>query len=202
MTPSISLKTLPGEAVILENETARLEPLRLEHISALKDVAFDKTNWEYSPGGITDSVRLAQYVARALRDKLSGLAYPFVIYDKRSGEIAGSTRYGNISAHDNRLEIGWTWMATKFRGSGLNKACKFELLRFAFETMKVNRVEFKTDLNNARSRRAIEKIGAGQEGILRQHMKLDNGKWRDTVYYSILNQEWSKIKEEIFSEFL
>ena len=118
-----------------------------------------------------------------------------------TGKIAGSTRFGNISPVHRRVEIGWTWYAPVFQRTGLNRACKFELLQFAFEKLNCIRVELKTGSLNMQSQTAIAKIGATKEGILRKHMIQDDVSFRDTVYFSILQDEWPSIKHSIFKEF-
>ena len=145
--------------------------------------------------------RLRNYIQTALDEKAKGVSYPFMIFDKKTNEIAGSTRYMNIVPEHKRLEIGHTWLAPQFHGAGLNKANKYELLRFAFEELDCNRVELKTDNRNNRSKKAMMKIGAKVDGILRSHMVLHDGFIRDSIYLSIIKEEWEGLKETIFGEF-
>lgn len=187
--------------VILENKRARLVPLSMEYYDDLERIALDPDLWIYTTNYIRTHTDLDTYIVRALSEKADGEGYPFVIFDKQTGEIAGSTRFGNISYSNKRLEIGWTWLAKKFRSTGLNLACKQLLLQFAFDEMGFNRVELKTDVLNTASRRAIMKIGGKEEGILRAHIITDEGRIRDTVYYSILRQEWTNLRHTVFSEF-
>lgn len=141
------------------------------------------------------------FVTQAIKDRDLQKSIPFVILDKKSNSIAGSTRFGNLVAEHKRVEIGWTWIAEIYHGSGLNKAMKFLMLQHAFETMNFNRVEIKTNELNHRSRRAIESIGARFEGILRSHMINSDGTIRNTVYYSIILEEWPQVKQMLLSKY-
>jgi RimJ/RimL family protein N-acetyltransferase len=188
--------------IILENHIALLRPMETEDISGLKEIAFDEELWNLTTSIVTNEEELKAYIAQALNDRKREFRYPFVIEDKKSGKIAGSSSYANISENDGRVEIGWTWLGKEFRGSGLNKACKFLMISYAFEKLGMYRVEFKTDVLNKRSRRALEKIGATEEGILRSHMLLPSGRRRDSIYYSILKTEWDRIKNSFFKEYL
>ena len=186
------------EAIVLENEIARLEPLELKHVEELFPVFVKYPDLhKYSPRMVKSREHLVEYTTIALEAREKGLAYAFAIYDKRESAFAGSTRYANISEYDSRLEIGWTWLSEDFQGTGLNKNCKFLLLRNAFENLNVERVEFKADSRNKKSIRAMEKIGATYEGKLRSHMKMSVGPRRDTVYLSILQSEWTEIRKTI-----
>jgi RimJ/RimL family protein N-acetyltransferase len=117
---------------------------------------------------------------------------PFTIIDKKSGAIAGSTSFGNISFRDKRLEIGWTWIAKDYQGKGINDQIKYLMMEYAFGTLGFERVEFKTDVLNTFSRRALLRIGATEEGILRNHMLMTHNRRRDTIYYSVLRSEWEE----------
>jgi len=148
-----------------------------------------------------NSTELKEFINTSLEDRKRNFRYSLTIIQKASGEIAGSTSYANISAKDKRLEIGWTWLGKKFMGTGLNKECKFLLLQYAFEHLKFERVEFKTDVLNKASRKALEKIGAKEEGVLRSHTLMHDGRRRDTIYYSILANEWTNLKNTIFNNY-
>lgn len=191
------------EEIVLENNFVILKPLEFKDFKGLKEVALDPEIWQYMP--LTYLVQpgdLHEYIKKARKQRRQSLRYPFVIIDKLSGDIAGSTSYGNISLVDKRLEIGWTWLGKKYQGSGINKHCKFLLLKYAFETLAFERVELKTDVLNHRSRKAIQKIGAIEEGILRSHTLMNGGRRRDTVYYSILKEEWSAVKANNFKDLI
>jgi len=183
-----------AEDIILKNNSVLLRPLTSEDEEGLVKIAFDADIWKYTIVSVMNSTELKNYINTALQERKKNLRYPFTIVDKQSGEIAGSTSYGNISIKDKRLEIGWTWLGKKFRGTGLNKECKFLLLQYAFEHLKFERVEFKTDVLNMASRKALKKIGAKEEGILRSHTLMHDGRRRDTIYFSILADEWKEIK--------
>ena len=187
--------------VILQNKKARLIPLQKEHFEELKSIAFDESLWKYTITKIYTEDDLRNYIEIAIEEREKFQSYPFVIYDVATGKIAGSTRYGNISPVHRRVEIGWTWYAPVFQRTGLNRACKFELLQYAFEKLNCIRVELKTGSLNLTSQTAIAKIGATKEGILRKHMIQEDGSFRDTVYFSILQDEWPSVKQSIFMEF-
>jgi len=182
------------ENINLENKNVLLRPLTQEDEKGLSEIAFDPDLWKFTVSRAMNPIELKNYINTAIEDRIRFSRYPFTIVDKNSGEIAGSTSYGNISIKDKRLEIGWTWLGKKFRGTGLNKECKFLLLQYAFEHLKFERVEFKTDVLNMASRKALKKIGAKEEGILRSHTLMHDGRRRDTIYFSILADEWKEIK--------
>lgn len=186
-----------SDNIILENNSVLLRPLSSGDEEGLSKIAFDTAVWKYMTSSAMNSDELKEFINATIEDKKRNFRYPFIIINKSSGEIAGSTSYGNISVKDKRLEIGWTWLGKKFRGTGMNKECKFLLLQYAFEHLKFMRVEFKTDVLNKASRRALEKIGAREEGILRSHTLMHDGRRRDTIYYSILADEWSEIKNTL-----
>jgi len=186
------------ENIILENNSVLLRPLTAEDEKGLSKIAFDADIWKYTVTRAMNSTELKEYINIALEDRERNSRYPFSIIDKASGEIAGSTSYGNIYVKDKRIEIGWTWLAKKFIGSGLNKECKFLLLQYAFEHLMFERVEFKTDFLNKAARKALVKIGAKEEGILKSHTLMHDGRRRDTIYYSILADEWKEIKNMNF----
>ena len=185
--------------IVLENDFAKLSPLRSEHYSHLLPIALNNIGLlKYSPALIDTEEKFKSYFETALSVKADHTRYPFIIFNKIKNEYAGSTSFGNISNKDLRLEIGWTWIGRPFQGTGLNKNCKFLLLKYAFEELEFMRVELKTDARNKQSRRAIEKIGAKYEGRLRSHTLMSDGFRRDTVYYSILKNEWPHVKKDIF----
>ena len=186
--------------IILENNLVRIEPMRESHREALGALAADPSLWEHHTRPAFTPEAWEEYFERAITGRVTKTRYPFVITDKTSGELAGCTSYGNLSIHDHRVEIGWTWIAKKHWGSSLNATCKFLLLSFAFEKMNMKRVELKTDVRNLRSRKAILKLGATEEGILRSHMTTTNGKRRDTIYFSILAEEWPEIRLRMLPE--
>jgi len=186
--------------IILENEMARLQPLRMEDSKNLLKVATeDKNLIRYSPAQIYNEEFLKEYVSKSIRERKAGSRYSFSIFDKVRNAYAGSTSFLNISNADGRLEIGGTWIGKSFQRTGLNRNCKFLLLAFAFDQLGAERVEFKTDERNHASRTAIEKIGGQLEGVLRSHTVLPDGFRRNTVYYSILKDEWNNMKSAFIS---
>jgi RimJ/RimL family protein N-acetyltransferase len=183
-----------SDNIILENNSVLLRPLIPKDEEGFRKIAFDPGIWKYTVTRTNNSNELKEYISSAVEERKRNFRYPFTIVDKTSGKIAGSTSYGNISIKDKRLEIGWTWLGKEFRGTSINKQCKLLLLQYAFEHLKFERVEFKTDLLNSAARKALEKIGATGEGILRSHTLMHDGRRRDTIYYSILADEWEEIK--------
>ena len=186
------------EQIALENERVRLEPLREEHVPALRPVILkDVGLLSLSTIKLETAEDLDHYISVALAARADNFRYALAIFDKRSGTYAGSTSYVHISDKDARLEIGFTWIGYDYHGTGLNREMKFLMLQYAFETLGCMRVEFKADSRNTRSRRAMEKIGATYEGTLRSHMVLPDGYRRNSVCYSILANEWEQISKTI-----
>ncbi|MBB6611166.1 GNAT family N-acetyltransferase [Pontibacter sp. Tf4] len=184
----------------LQTENVLLRPLQPQDLEQLQIIATDPDIWRYMTLRVESEQDLQHWATTAFTDRTKQQRYTFVIVDKATGRLAGSTAYGNISIVDKRLEIGWTWLGKAYRGAGLNRHCKFLLLRYAFETLQFERVELKTDVLNLRSRQAMRKIGATEEGILRSHTLMQDGRRRDTIYYSILRAEWPAIQQRIFTD--
>ena len=187
--------------VVLENSRVRLRPLEISDFEALKGVAFDEELWRYTLTRGDDAVSLAAYLRQAVEAREQGLRYPFAIIDRATGTLAGSTSYYNVSEADQRLSIGYTWVATAYQRSGLNRACKHLLLSHAFGALNCERVELETDSRNNKSRTAMARMGATEEGILRSHRPTQGGIRRDTVIFSIIRPEWSTLRESVFQEF-
>jgi N-acetyltransferase len=185
--------------VVLENEYVRLEPLAIDHLPGLTAVGLDEEIWTLGAKYIRTVHEMRNYIEDALREQERGKALPFATIDKVSGKVAGSTRFGNIDTGNRRVEIGWTWIGTMFQRSHVNTAAKFLMLQHAFEVWKCYRVEFKTDVLNDRSRAALKRIGATEEGILRRHQQTASGRVRDSVYYSILDNEWPVVRERLLA---
>lgn len=186
-------------APYLENEQVRLSLLDLSNYKHLIPIAQEKDLVYYSPSDIATPETLKEYVQTAVDGYYHKTTIPFIIYDKQVKAYAGSTRFANIDRHNKKLEIGWTWIGRTFQGSGLNNHMKFLMLRYAFETLEFDKVQFRVDERNTRSRKAIEKIGGKLEGILRNDMLMLDGFKRNTCCYGILNNEWKYIKMNIFS---
>jgi N-acetyltransferase len=187
---------------IQENERARLEPLTQKHFELLLPIALHTELWEFTGAKVRTEADFKRYFDTALAEKKAGTSYPFAIFDKQNNQYAGCTRYGNISFPNKRVEIGWTWYHPALQQTGINKASKFLLLSFGFETLELNRIELKTSVLNLKSQGAMLKIGAVKEGVLRNHMINEDGLVRDTMYFSFIKEEWPFIKQNIFKEFL
>jgi N-acetyltransferase len=183
---------------ILENDRVILRPLEFSDEAELNVVAADKDLWVYGLTDLSQAGELNKYIRKAIQARNEMTCAVWTIVDKRTNTVAGCTRLAEISWKDERGQIGWTWIAKEFQGSGLNKAMKFLILQYGFEQLKLNRIELKADERNTRSREAIKGIGAKEEGILRQHMKIHNGYLRNTVFYSILRSEWEETKKKYF----
>jgi len=181
--------------VILEGQRVRLEPLQLSHAAALYSVCQDPEIWRYmSYKQPTSLSEMEAWIALALDAQERGTDVPFAIIDRNAGHALGSTRYLNIMSKDRGLEIGWTWLTGTARRTYVNTECKYLLLRHAFETLGAIRVQLKTDSRNVTSQRAIERIGAVKEGVLRNHVIMPDGYYRHSVYYSIVESEWPTVK--------
>src|SRR6266851_5585308 len=185
--------------VILQGRHVRLVPLTLEHAAGLAEVGLDDDLWKWIPTPVRTPEEMSAYVQTALQEQAAGSAMPFALIEKSSGRTIGSTRYANIERAHRRLEIGWTWVARPWRRTAINTEAKYLLLRHAFETLKCMRVELKTDSLNERSRAAIERIGAREEGIFRNHLITASGRVRHTVYFSIVDTEWPEVKKRLES---
>lgn len=187
--------------IMLENSLALLRPLEFSDINNLLKIATeDEQLLQYSPLPISSEKLLTQYVQKSVKERENKTRYSFTIFDKRKNSYAGSTSFMNISNVDSRLEIGSTWIGKEFQRTGLNRNCKYLLLSFAFDELGAARVELKTDERNTASRNAIQKIGGRFEGILRSHTLMYDGFRRNTVYYSILKNEWDKLKKDFLGE--
>jgi len=183
------------EPVILEGQFVRLEPMKFDHLKALVEVGLEESVWRWVPTQITTIDGLRRYVENALDEQRRGVSLPFVTISAVDDKIVGSTRFGNIDLPNRKTEIGWTWINPKWQRTSINTEAKLLMLTHAFETWNCVRVELKSDALNEKSRNAILRIGAKQEGILRQHMITDTGRFRDTVYFSILDSEWPAVKQ-------
>ncbi len=186
--------------VTLEGRHVRLEPLSLAHLDDLSAVGLDPELWRWIPFQVTTPAEMASYIKDALAAQAAGTALPFATVDRTSGKAIGSTRYMNIDRANSRVEIGSTWIARDFQRSAINTEAKLLMLRHAFETLKCMRVELKTDSLNRRSRNAIQRIGARQEGIFRNHMMTHTGRIRHSVYFSILDSEWPRVEAALESK--
>jgi len=185
------------QPVTLEGPHVRLEPLSESHHADLCAVGLDPELWQWIPFRVLTPEDMSGYIRAALRDQEAGVSVPFAIIDRDAGRAAGSTRYMNIDRANRRVEIGSTWIGRAWQRSMVNTEAKFLMLQHAFETLGSIRVELKTDSMNRRSRNAIQRIGATQEGIFRKHMLTWSGRIRDTVYFSILDSEWPRVRADL-----
>ena len=183
------------EPVVLTGRFVRLEPMTEAHISALTEIGAGQPFWNFMLyGDIRTEEDMRRWVQEILAKAAHGTDLPFIAVHLASGQVAGATRYLNISPRDRGLEIGGTWYGPEFQRTVVNTECKYLLLQHAFERLRAIRVQLKTDSRNGRSQRAIERIGAVREGVLRNHMILPDGRTRDSVFYSILDTEWPAVK--------
>lgn len=184
---------------VLTGKAVELRPLEKEHFDELLELSKDKDLWEFYPWNYADTQTFVTSYEETLKERETGKAYPFIIYHLASKRIIGSTLLFDISTIDRKLEIGRTWLIKEFWRTGVNTECKLMLLSFCFETLKTVRVQLKASSKNIRSRKAIEKIGAQFEGILRNERLMPNGTFRDTAMYSILDTEWHTVKKKLES---
>ena len=190
--------TLWVQPVTLTGKHVRLEPMTEEHVPALAEIGVGQPFWDFMLYGNIDSADdMRKWVTDILARAEKGTDLPFVAVHLDSGRVAGATRYLNIMPHDRGLEIGGTWYGPEFQRTVVNTECKHLLLKHAFETLGCIRVQLKTDLRNERSQKAIERIGAVKEGVLRNHMILPDGRYRHSVFYSILDSEWPAVKKRL-----
>jgi N-acetyltransferase len=184
--------------VVLTGEHVRLEPMTEDHILGLAEIGVGQPFWDFMLyGNISTVEEMRNWVLDILSRAEQGTDLPFVAIHLASGRVAGATRYLNIAPKDRGLEIGGTWYGPEFQRTVVNTECKYLLLRHAFETLGCIRVQLKTDLRNERSQKAIERIGAVKEGVLRNHMILPDGRIRHSVLYSILDTEWPDVKNRL-----
>ncbi|MBX2877113.1 MAG: GNAT family N-acetyltransferase [Saprospiraceae bacterium] len=185
---------------ILESENLKLLPLSLDLKEDLLNAARDGELWKLWYTSVPSEETIDQYINTALQQFQDKTSLPFVIVNKATDSIIGSTRYCNIDSSNRRLEIGYTWYAKTFQRTGVNTACKYLLLQQAFEAYKVIAVEFKTHWFNYKSRNAIQRLGAKQDGVLRNHRIDKDGCIRDTVVFSIIQSEWKTVKKYLAFE--
>jgi len=183
--------------VTLEGRHVRLEPLAKAHLEGLAEVGLDEELWRWIPTAVRTREEMAAYIETALQEQERGVSLPFAILEKATGRAIGSSRYGNIDRTHHRVEIGWTWVAREWQRTAMNTEAKYLLLKHAFESLGCMRVELKTDSLNEKSRAAILRIGAKEEGIFRNHMITASGRIRHSAYYSIIDSEWPAVKARL-----
>ncbi|MDO9303548.1 MAG: GNAT family protein [Anaerolineales bacterium] len=184
--------------VVLTGKYVRLEPLSESHIPGLAEIGVGQNFWHFMLyGDMNTEADMRNWVLDIMSRGQKGTDLPFAAIDLASGCVAGATRYLNIMPNDRGLEIGGTWYGTEFQRTAINTECKYLLMTHAFETLHAIRLQLKTDLRNERSQKAIERIGAKKEGVLRNHMILPDGYFRHSVFYSVLDTEWTEVKKNL-----
>jgi len=184
--------------IVLLGKHVRLEPLSEAHVPGLAEIGVGQNFWHFMLyGDMNSEADIQNWVLDIMSRGQRGTDLPFTVIHLESRRVAGATRYLNIAPNDRGLEIGGTWYGTEFQRSAVNTECKYLLMSHAFETLHAIRVQLKTDLINERSQRAIERLGAKKEGVLRNHMILPDGRIRDSVFYSILDREWLAVKKNL-----
>jgi RimJ/RimL family protein N-acetyltransferase len=185
------------EDVVLEGATVRLLPLTLDHVDELCAVGLDPGVWRWMPSKVLDRAGMGSFVDGCLAARIDGSALPFVTTLRETGQVVGATRFLNMAPADRRVEIGGTWIAPAWQRTRVNTEAKYLMLGHAFERWGCRRVEFKTSALNARSRAAILRLGAAEEGTFRKHMVQEDGSARDSVYFSIIDDEWPAVKARL-----
>lgn len=189
---------------VLENDTVLLRPLQQNDFENLLSFALNEPDtWHYSLVTAAGADGLENYMNIALAARNAGTEYPFIVFDKRTNEYAGSTRFYDINIAFETLQLGYTWYGEKFRGTGLNKHCKYLLLEFCFEKINMQRVEFRADNENEKSIAAMKSIGCKVDGVLRANMPKRQGGRRDSIVLSILRDEWfNEVKQKLKQKLL
>ncbi|HEY2955416.1 MAG TPA: GNAT family protein [Candidatus Eisenbacteria bacterium] len=184
--------------VTLDGTRVRMEPLSLErHFEGLCEIGLDPELWRWTTNRVSTRDELRRYLETALAEQAEGRSLPFATVDVPGGRVAGCTRFGNIDRHNRRMEIGWTWVGRPYQRTHVNTEAKYLMLLHAFETLGCVRVEFKTNALNRRSREAMLRIGCVEEGVFRRYQRNDDGTWRDTVFYSVIDSEWPAVKARL-----
>ena len=180
--------------LILQTDKILLRPLVPDDFQSLLRLTRDPSMWIYFTKDLSVEAEFSDWTEGALADVKNKTRLPFTIIDRLSGNPIGSTSFGNISFTDRRIEIGWTWIAKDYQGTGANNEIKYLMFKYAFETLGFERIEIKTDVLNVKARRALQRIGLKEEGVLRSHTLMTHGRRRDTIYYSVLKSEWNEMK--------
>lgn len=184
----------------LETDKVLLRPMGQDDIVSFARLANEPSIWRYFTFLLNNSAELQRWVETALKEREEGKRIPFTIIEKATNEVCGSTSLGSISYYDKRIEIGWSWLGKHYQGTGINFHTKYCMLCYVFDVLNWERVEIKTDNLNERAKQALRKIGAKEEGVLRSHMQMPLDRRRDSVYFSILKNEWPKVKNSIFKD--
>ena len=188
------------QQLILESEKVLLRPMQHLDIASFSPLSKDTDLWKYFTFFLNQQNELERWVDIALKEREEEKRIPFTIIEKETGNICGSSSLGSISFFDKRIEIGWSWLGKQYQGTGINFHAKFCMLSFAFDLLSFERVEIKTDNLNERAKQGLRKIGAQEEGVLRSHMQMPLNRRRDSVYFSILKNDWPDIRNSVFKE--
>jgi RimJ/RimL family protein N-acetyltransferase len=190
------------EGFTLETARVILRLMKEDDYDTLEKLVHDADIWKWFNKDLAAPGELKKWMDTAFAERKAETRMPFVIIDQDTKEVCGCTSYGNISFFDKRLEIGWTWLGSDYIGVGVNRQAKFALISYAFETMKMERIEIKTDALNERSKAAILKVGFIPEGILRSHTQMHSDRRRDSAYFGLLKDEWKERKKSFFSDMI
>ena len=185
------------EPVTLEGRHVRLEPMSRAHLGGLTEVGLDGELWRWTATRIASPEEARAYVEAALEEQARGVSLPFVTVERGRGRVVGSTRFGNIDPANRKAEIGWTWIGRAWQRTAVNTEAKLLMLAHAFDVWRCVRVELKTDSLNEQSRRAILRLGAKEEGTLRNHMITYTGRLRHSVFFSVIESEWPQVKADL-----
>jgi RimJ/RimL family protein N-acetyltransferase len=185
------------EQVTLHGKHVLLEPLSAAHLDGLCEFGLDKELWRWTTISLSTREDMIEFVETALKSEQEGTARPFATITRESGRVIGSTRFGNIDLENQHVEIGWTWICVPWQRTVAHTEAKYLMLRHAFDTLGCIRVEFKTDSLNECSRRALLRIGAKEEGTLRNHIIVQDGRYRHSIYFSVIDSEWPKVKSNL-----
>ena len=190
---------VPTELVLQTNKVL-LRPIAETDFDHLREQALEEEMWKYFALNLADEKQFRMWMEAAFEERLGRKRIPFTIVEKASGQIAGSMSLMNISYHDLRVEIGSSWLGKNFRNTDVNRHAKYAMMRYAFEELNFERVEFKTDVLNERAKQGLRKIGGKEEGLFRSHMTMWNNRRRDSIYFSVLKEEWVLLKEAVFKD--
>lgn len=188
----------PG--LTLQTDKVFLRPIEENDFDSFRELTQDADAWQYFTLNLADKEQLRKWLDAALSDREAKTRIPFTIVEKSGSRIAGSMSLLNISLYDLRLEIGASWLGKEFRGTDINRHSKYAMMRYAFDDLNFERIEFKTDVLNERARKGLQKIGGKEEGIFRSHMTMWNNRRRDSIYFSVIKEEWPLLKQTIFKD--
>ncbi|MDP3148214.1 MAG: GNAT family protein [Ignavibacteria bacterium] len=171
-----------------------MRPIKLDDFDPISKLTNDRSMWIYFTSDLSEKAELKNWLDTAVFENEKKIRLAFTVIDKSTNNPISSTSFGNISYRDKRIEIGWTWICKAYQGKGINDRMKYLMMKYSFDTLEFERIEFKTDVLNLPARKALLRIGAKEEGVLRSHTLMTHNRRRDTIYYSILKSEWSEMK--------